>query len=125
DAALEFDHDFNWFSDFKRSGDRADEIGDVDIHTESAGWENLARYEHVDFNGHVSLDLSAYAGQEVQIRFHYWFAYYEMWWQVDNVAITGSSPSIPAVSEWGMVVMTLLVLTTGTIVFLKRTAAVP
>ncbi len=119
DAALEFDHDFNWISDSKRSGDRGDEIGDVDIYTEAKGWENLARYEYTDFGGHVSLDLSAYAGQEAQIRFHYWFAYYDMWWQVDNVAIAGL-PSIPTVSEWGMIAMTLLVLTAGTVLFVRK-----
>lgn len=82
DAALEFDHDFNWLQDIY------EEVGDVDIYTEAGGWVNLARYEYADFSGHVSIDLSAYAGQEAQIRFHYWFAYNQLWWQVDNVAIT-------------------------------------
>ncbi len=80
-ATLEFDHDFNYI------GDDCYEVGDVDIYTEAGGWQTLVRYELADFDGHVSLDLSAYAGQEVQIRFRYWWAYWQMWWQVDNVAI--------------------------------------
>ena len=115
DATLEFDHDFNWLSD------EYEELGTVDIYTEARGWETLVRYEYADFNGHVSLDLSAYAGQEAQIRFYYWITYYQMWWQVDNVFVTGFPP-IPTLSEWGMAVLTLLLLTAGTLVFMRRRA---
>lgn len=39
-----------------------------------------------------------------------------------TIALTGSAPldSIPTVSEWGLIVMTLLLLTAGTIVFGRR-----
>ena len=39
---------------------------------------------------------------------------------VDNVSVVRSAPSIPTVSEWGLIVMMLLILTAGSIVFMRR-----
>ena len=39
---------------------------------------------------------------------------------LDGETSAKSSPLIPAVSEWGLVVMTLLGLTAGTIMFMRR-----
>ncbi|MGD8452449.1 MAG: choice-of-anchor J domain-containing protein [Phycisphaerae bacterium] len=63
--------------------------GDVDIN-DGRGWVNLlhqtASSPQYD---HQSLDLSAYAGQDVQIRFHFDDnAEYDWYWEVDNVGVT-------------------------------------
>lgn len=44
------------------------------------------------------------------------------YYDVDYVRVS-TIPSIPAVSEWGLIVMALLVLTTGTLVYMRRRPA--
>ncbi len=62
-----------------------------------------------------------WAGQEVTIEFEFianQIGNNNAGWFIDNVEVRNSSaPPIPAVSQWGGVVMTLLVLVAGTVVF--------
>jgi hypothetical protein len=77
-----FRNEFNWYS----GGN--DEVGNVDITVDGgATWINLLHFQGADNSDDQELDLSAYAGQNVQIRFHYFDANYEMWWQVDDVGV--------------------------------------
>jgi len=78
---LEYDFDYN---DFSAS---TDDIATVDISDDGgATYTNLATYTDVDSNGSEVFDLSAFAGQTVQLRFHYESGW-DFWFQVDNVAI--------------------------------------
>jgi len=86
-ATLEFDHDFDWYS----GGN--DEKCDVDIDV-GAGWVNLIGWSGNDYTGHVSVDLSGYAGQSAQIRFRYYDANWEWHWQVDDVGVTPEPASL-------------------------------
>lgn len=81
---LEFDHQFDWYS----SG--LNEKGDVDVSNDGgATWTNVWSVSGGDFSGHVVVDITALAaGQpDVMVRFHYYDAEWEFWWQVDNVFI--------------------------------------
>ena len=83
---VSFDTEFHWF-EFS-----LDEKGDVDVSIDGgASWENVFRFQGQDFEGplHESIDISEIAGgqSDVMIRFHYYDADFEFWWQVDNVVI--------------------------------------
>jgi hypothetical protein len=45
-------------------------------------------------------------------------------YRIDNIQLYRDPAEVPAVSEWGLIAMTLLVLTAGTIVYAKRRPAV-
>ncbi len=89
-ATLEYDTNYQNFLNL--------DWADTDISTDGgASWINLLRWheDHGTFSGwpgvHVSLDLSAYAGQTAQIRYHYYeptSGFYDWLWQVDNVVVT-------------------------------------
>ncbi|MHC4532099.1 MAG: reprolysin-like metallopeptidase [Planctomycetota bacterium] len=79
-VTLKFKHSFfHW----------EDEIGDVDVRVSGGVWQNIARYEGADAEGLVELDLSSIAdGQsDVQVRWHYYDAYYEEYWGIDDVQV--------------------------------------
>ena len=85
-VTLEFDYDLNVYS----SGNF--EIAEVDVSPDGGGsWTNVWRMDQNDgdSNGHVTLDISAIAANQsdVVVRFHYYDATWEWWWQVDNVGI--------------------------------------
>lgn len=87
DVVLEFTHAFDtarywyWFGNA---------MADVDVRVDGGAWQNVARYQSVDTAGLVALDLSEVAGQrDVEIRWHYHDAYWDFYWGIDNVAITG------------------------------------
>ncbi len=66
-----------------------------------------------------------WAGREVRIEFEFianQFGNNNPGWFVDNVEVlnSGNDPPIPTVSEWGLVVMTLLLLTSGTLALRHR-----
>ncbi|MHC4618911.1 MAG: C10 family peptidase [Planctomycetota bacterium] len=84
-VTLKFNHYFRY------SFYNLDETCDVDVRVNGGTWQNLARYRGADASGLVALDLSAYAdGQpNVQVRWHYYNAYYEYWWGIDDVQLTG------------------------------------
>ena len=85
-ARLSFKTDFYHFSN---------EVADVDISTNGgSSWTNLWR-KTGNYRGPqtVTLDISSYVGNSnVMVRFHYYNANYEWWWEVDNVEITATNP---------------------------------
>lgn len=69
---------------------RSNEVADVDISLSGASgpWSNLWR-RTADDSGAYTLDLTAYAGAtNVVLRFHYYNAYRELYWQVDDVTVS-------------------------------------
>lgn len=81
---LEFDQDFEIYP--LSTAEKAD----VDVSIHGGTWVNVLHQEEDAIGpNHQRLDLSAYAaGQsDVRIRFHYYNAYYDWWWQVDNIRL--------------------------------------
>ncbi len=107
-AYLEFDHSFRWYAL------PPDERGDVDISVDGAPWATLLAFTGSDdgypTGTHKTLDLSAVAGQTIQVRFRYYDANWDWWWQIDNVAVTVASPvpALSAVSLWTMAALVLM-----------------
>ncbi len=91
-ATLQFDEYFDWYS-----GNR-DEVGDVDVRSSATGsaWTNVLRHEDASTPNpsHPVLDISAQAAGAtfVQVRFHYFNAHYEWYWQIDNVKVSFTGP---------------------------------
>ena len=104
DAVLKFTHAFDTsrYSWWYGNG-----TGDVDVRVGGGPWQNVARYEDVDAAGAVELDLSSIVDgkSDVQIRWHYYDAYWDLYWGIDNVLITGTrmnqAPEIDAVAAGG------------------------
>lgn len=88
-VVLEFDHYFRYARFFG-----GNEKGDVDV-WDGAIWHNKARYE-ADTSGHVTIDISDIAAGKsgVKIRWHYYDASNDYWWEVDNVELS-AVPSVP------------------------------
>ncbi|MBN1536921.1 MAG: S8 family serine peptidase [Anaerolineales bacterium] len=88
DLSLNFNYD--WYV-YPSGGS---EIADVDIslNGSSGPWTNLWRrtYAANDRGPKTAdIDLSAYSGQSnVMLRFHYYNAYFDWWWQIDDVQIS-------------------------------------
>ena len=87
-AVLHFNTDFLAYSS---------EIADVDLSVDGgATWSNLWQKSMTSWRGPavVALDISALAaGQpDVKVRFHYYSAEFDYWWQVDDVAIGDCRP---------------------------------
>ena len=83
-ATLSFETDINIYT----SGNF--EILDVDVSDNGGGtWTNVWQHDQDDgsLNDQVLIDITAIAAGEpdARIRFHYYDAAYEWWWQVDNV----------------------------------------
>jgi hypothetical protein len=82
-VTLEFKTDFKHYQS---------EIADVDVSVNGGGnWTNVWRKSGVDYNGSVSIDISSIAaGQSsVIVRFHYYNANWDWWWQIDDVKLGG------------------------------------
>ena len=83
-VTLTFKTDFNSYST---------EIADVDVSTNGAAgpWTNVWRKSGADYRGPKTeaVNLTAIAGGQanVMLRFHYYDANYEWWWQVDDVQL--------------------------------------
>ncbi len=78
---------FKTFFDY-RTG-RSNEVADVDISTKGASgpWSNVWR-RTTDASGQFTIDISAFAGSSnVMIRFNYYNAYQEYYWQIDDVLL--------------------------------------
>jgi len=86
-VTLTFEHLFAYYSD---------EIADVDVRVGAGSWQNVARYQGADANEVAEFDISSIAaGQpDVQVRWHYYNAYWEYYWIIYNAAITGPRPSM-------------------------------
>ncbi|MFI6262620.1 S8 family serine peptidase [Micromonospora sp. NPDC051006] len=86
---VRFNQDFNWLGD-----DRAD----VDLSLDGgATWTNVLR-QAADARGPrvTEIPIPQAAGQaQVQVRFHYYDASYEWWWEVDNVLIGSQVTCVP------------------------------
>ena len=100
-AQVAFDHWFKWYS----LGNA--EVGDVDVKSSLTGgnWVNVYRtpQDNVPTTcsstscatpDHRVINITAQAAgaTNVQIRFHYYNATFEWWWQVDNVKVTYTAP---------------------------------
>jgi hypothetical protein len=86
-VSLEFDTDY-----FTYSGNATTDIADVDISTDGGStWTNVWQRTSTSYRGpiHETVDVSSLAGRqsEVMVRFHYYDAEWEWWWQVDNVLV--------------------------------------
>ena len=87
------------------------DFADVDVSNDGgASWNNLLRFNDDKGGffaepGHAALvDLSAYAGQTVQVRFHHYDNLddaFDWYWQVDEFSITAAIPSPGAVALLG------------------------
>jgi len=85
-VTLKFKHYFNYWEG------GWDEICDVDVRVDGGDWQNVERYREDDAEGLVELPLSAFGvdgDPNVQIRWYYYNAYFEYWWGIDDVQITG------------------------------------
>jgi hypothetical protein len=97
---LEFSTDFYYASGF------GDEKADVDVSVNGASgpWTNVWHKEGADYPGPVaeSIDISSIAGGEstVMVRFRYHDAYFDWWWQVDDVRILGRAGGSCAPPVW-------------------------
>ena len=93
-VTLQFDQYFRWYSGGQN------EFGDVDVRSSATGgaWVNVFRNQGGDSANpnHRTLNISAQAAgaADVQVRFHYYQANFEWWWEVDNVNVTFTSPGV-------------------------------
>lgn len=64
-------------------------VADVDVSIAGGEWQTVLNQVEGVTADHQSIDISALAAGEsdVRVRFHYYNARYDMWWQVDNVRI--------------------------------------
>ncbi|MEV0797364.1 S8 family serine peptidase [Kribbella sp. NPDC050281] len=85
---IRFNQDLNWLG-----GEKAD----VDLSIDGgATWANVLR-QAVDVRGLKEIAIPQAAGKSaVQVRFHYYDAQYEWWWQLDNVLIGSQVTCEPA-----------------------------
>ena len=124
-VVLEFDHYFKFAQFFG-----GNEKGDVDV-WDGAIWHNKARYEAGTSSGHITIDISDLAAgkSSVKIRWHYYDAYLDYWWEVDNVELS-AVPSAPPVggaaypvNKFGILVPWIALaaaIITGAILFTRR-----
>lgn len=79
---LHFDHYFYYSTD---------EIGDVDVSVDGGNtWINVARFQGADVGPEThTVDISSIAAGKpnVIIRFHYYDAYWDWFWIVDNIRV--------------------------------------
>jgi len=96
---LRFNHEFGYYED---------EICDVDVRVSSGYWQNVMRYQGANASGQVELDLSSIAGgqPDVQIRWRYYNANYELYWGIDDVEICGVSGASPNEMDIGFAEIT-------------------
>ncbi len=99
DVVLKFNHKFKGYSGY--------EVGDVDVRISGGPWQNVEWYQGADYyvaEGEVELPLSGFGADgasDVQVRWHYYDAYYDYYWGIDDVQISGmpESPE-PAVGDF-------------------------
>jgi hypothetical protein len=92
---LEFDTDYNTYTDNDR-----DDIADVDVSTDGGTiWTNVWQKTGSEYRGpaHEVVDISVLSGGQpyVVVRFHYYDAQWEWWWQVDNVQVGQNLGCLP------------------------------
>jgi len=80
-----------------------DEKAEVDVRLNGQTWQNIAHFEGATTEGIVELPLSDYGidGEpNVQIRWHYFDAYFDWWWAVDDVQILANTPAKPTPGDF-------------------------
>ena len=91
-VTLQFDQFFRWYN----AG--LNEFGDVDVRSTLTGglWVNVFRNQNGDSPNpdHKTLNITPQAAgaADVLVRFHYYQAQFEWWWEVDNVNVTYTAP---------------------------------
>jgi hypothetical protein len=83
-VTLSFDQDLLIYSG------GGDEVADVDVSVNGGGWQNVLRQTATQRGpDHQTLDISGIAaGQpDVRIRFRYYNASFDWWWQIDTVRV--------------------------------------
>ncbi|RKY07449.1 MAG: hypothetical protein DRP65_10460 [Planctomycetota bacterium] len=91
---LTFTHQFVYYSGFEAAA--------VDIRVNGGQWQNLLFYQDSDASGEVEVDISFADNQaNVQIRWHYYDAYWDYYWGIDDVQVKGlmSSPEPPVAQD--------------------------
>jgi hypothetical protein len=98
---------FLWFStDFLYAAGYGAEKADVDVSANGAAgpWTNVWHKEGADYRGPANeyIDISSIAGgaSTVMVRFRYSDAYFDWWWQVDDVSILGRAGGSCAPRVW-------------------------
>jgi hypothetical protein len=87
-VSLEFDQFFRWYADGQA------EKADVDVKSAATGgaWVTVLSQAGASSPNpdHKTINITAQAAgaADVQVRFHYYSAGFEWWWQVDNVKVT-------------------------------------
>ncbi|MBN1673090.1 MAG: S8 family serine peptidase [Kiritimatiellae bacterium] len=117
-VGLEFKSDFTWYDE---------ELADVDVSTGGAAgpWSNVWRRagDH-DFGPQTCMvdltDLAAGASN-VMVRFHYYGAYWDWWWQIDEVRILGDTPANPGTLQFESAEFTVAETGTNAVVTVLRT----
>ncbi len=97
---LQFKYDFNSYSD---------EIADVDVSNDGgATWTNVWERTGSDDRGPktATIDISSIAGNQsqVMVRFHYYNANWDWFWEVDDVLIGDPAHFVCIPAEGGLVV---------------------
>ena len=91
-VTLEFDQYFRWYSLGQA------EKGDVDVRSSLTGgaWVTVMTNQAASSANpdHKTINITGQAAgaSDVQVRFHYYSASFEWWWQVDNVKVTFVGP---------------------------------
>ena len=92
-VTLQFDQYFRWYSLGQN------EVCDVDVRSAATGgaWVNVLRQSGAASPNpdHKTINITTQAAgaPDAQIRFHYYTAQFEWWWQVDNVKVDATGPA--------------------------------
>lgn len=92
-VTLEWDQYFRWYVNGQN------ELGDVDVRSTATGglWVNVFRNQGASSANpeHRTINITAQAAgaANVQVRFHYYQAAFEWYWQVDNVKVSYVAPA--------------------------------
>ena len=98
---LSYDNHFVcWGDDYDEDPDYCHEYGDIDVRSSLTNnqWVNVERYDYdvpLDSDGtpvRENINISTYAAgaTDVQIRFHYYDACWDMFWALDNIVLSYS-----------------------------------
>jgi hypothetical protein len=82
EVTLKFSHDF-----VSSGGEKCD----VDISVNNGAWQTILQYTE-SASGNIVEDISEFAANQsnIRIRWHYYNAYFDWYWGIDNVQIIGN-----------------------------------
>ncbi len=76
-----------------------DQVAEVDVREVGGDWVNLLHYDRTTVGVYDTaaevVDLSAYDGKVIQIRFHFYEANFAYWFAVDKIRVCGEPSSLP------------------------------